>query len=60
MTTPAERSPGELAEAVVAEEESATKRMAFYRVTVRRADGAVVALFRGTVYQTQRMHELES
>lgn len=44
----------------VAEEESATKRMAFYRVTVRRADGAVVALFRGTVYQTQRMHELES
>lgn len=40
----------------VAEEESATNRLAFYRVVVRRGD-AVVALFRGTVYRTQRLHE---
>ena len=35
-----------------AEEESATNRLAWYRVTVRRADDTVVALFRGTVYRT--------
>ena len=40
----------------VAEEESATNRLAFYRVVVRRGD-AVVAVFRGTVYRTQRLHE---
>jgi len=41
-----------------AEEESATNRLAYYRVIVRRsaADGAtaeIVALFRGTVYKTK-------
>ena len=36
-----------------AQEESATNRLAFYRVTVRRSD-EVVALFRGTVYNTTR------
>jgi acyl-CoA thioesterase len=36
-----------------AEEESATNRLAFFRVTVRRGDEAV-ALFRGTVYSTSR------
>ena len=35
-----------------AEEESGTNRLAFYKVTVRRAAGDVVALFRGTVYKT--------
>jgi acyl-CoA thioesterase len=44
----------------VAEEESATSRLAFYRVTVRRADDTIVGLFRGTVYRTQRMHDLDS
>jgi len=34
-----------------AEEESAANRLAFFRVTVRRAE-EVVALFRGTVYRT--------
>jgi len=34
-----------------AEEESATTRLGFFRVTVRRSD-EVVALFRGTVYDT--------
>ena len=38
----------------VAEEESATNRLAFYRVTVRRADDEIVALFRGTVYRTAK------
>lgn len=37
----------------LAEEESATNRLAFYRVTVRRDDETVVALFRGTVYKTR-------
>jgi acyl-CoA thioesterase len=35
----------------VAEEESATSRLGFYRVTVSRSS-EVVALFRGTVYKT--------
>jgi acyl-coenzyme A thioesterase PaaI-like protein len=40
----------------VAEEESATNRLAFYRVTVLRSDDPsdVVALFRGTVYKTNQ------
>jgi acyl-CoA thioesterase len=37
----------------VAEEESATNRLAFYRVTVSRS-AEVVALFRGTVYKTNQ------
>jgi acyl-CoA thioesterase len=36
-----------------AEEESAGNRLAFYRVTVRRQDDTIVALFRGTVYRTK-------
>jgi acyl-CoA thioesterase len=37
----------------VAEEESASNRLGYYRVTVRRQDEAIVALFRGTVYKTK-------
>ena len=37
----------------VAEEESATNRLGFYRVTVSRSS-EVVALFRGTVYKTNQ------
>jgi len=37
----------------VAEEESASNRLGYYRVTVRRQDGTVVGLFRGTVYKTR-------
>jgi acyl-CoA thioesterase len=40
----------------VAQEDGASSRHAFYRVTVRRRDNAVVALFRGTVYRTQQLH----
>jgi len=47
-------SPGDVLTAS-AEEESATNRLGFYRVTVRRADDEIVALFRGTVYKTHRV-----
>ena len=35
-----------------AEQESASSRLAFFRVAVRREPGDIVALFRGTVYRT--------
>lgn len=35
-------------------EEGAGGRLAFYRVTVRKQDDTLVAIFRGTVYRTQR------
>lgn len=38
----------------VAEEESAGGRLAFYHVTVRNQDNVTVALFRGTVYRTDK------
>lgn len=44
----------------VAEEESNTSRLAFYRVVVRKQDDTIVALFRGTVYRTQRVHALNT
>jgi acyl-CoA thioesterase len=37
----------------VAIEESATRKLAFYRVEIRRA-GAIVSIFRGTVYDTEK------
>jgi acyl-CoA thioesterase len=43
----------------VAEQESATGRLGFYRVTVRRQDDTV-ALFRGTVYRTKRLHRTDN
>ncbi|HEU4565981.1 MAG TPA: hydroxyphenylacetyl-CoA thioesterase PaaI [Gemmatimonadaceae bacterium] len=42
-----------------AEEEGASKRLAFYRVTVRNQEDATVALFRGTVYRTEKPLETE-
>jgi acyl-CoA thioesterase len=38
----------------MADEESASNRLGYYRVTVTRKDGTVVGLFRGTVYKTKR------
>jgi acyl-CoA thioesterase len=55
VSYPAAVHPGDQLVAV-AREESATGRLAFYSVTVRRQDQAVVALFRGTVYRTNRKH----
>lgn len=37
----------------IAEEESASNRLGYYRVTVRRQDETIVGLFRGTVYKTK-------
>ena len=53
ISYPAPVRAGDVLEAEAAEE-SAGRRMAYYRVTVRRQDGVVVALFRGTVYRTDR------
>ena len=44
----------------VAEAELAPRRVGFYRVTVTRADGEPVALFRGTSYDTRRPHAAAS
>lgn len=57
MTYPAEVRVGDvlLAEA---EKEASSRRLGYYRVRVTRNDGAVVALFRGTVYRTDREHDV--
>jgi len=39
-----------------ADEDSFTNRLGFYRVTVRNQNDVLVAIFRGTVYRTQRPH----
>jgi acyl-CoA thioesterase len=41
----------------VAEEESSTNRLGFYRIIVKNQTDIVVAIFRGTVYNTKRDHE---
>lgn len=53
ITYPAPVRAGDVLEARAAEE-SAGRRMAYYRVDVRNQDDVVVALFRGTVYRTDR------
>jgi acyl-CoA thioesterase len=40
----------------VAEEESFTNRLGYFRVTVRNQNGVLVAIFRGAVYKTKRSH----
>jgi acyl-CoA thioesterase len=39
-----------------ADEDSATKRLGFYRVIVRNQRDEIVSTFRGTVYKTDREH----
>ena len=41
----------------VASEESSTNRLGFYRIIVKNQQDVVVAIFRGTVYDTRRDHE---
>jgi acyl-CoA thioesterase len=53
MTYPAAIREGDVLLAS-AEQEGSTNRLAFYRVTVKRAETEVVALFRGTVYKTNK------
>jgi len=57
MTYPAAVRVGDLLLAE-AEREASSQRLAYYRVRVTRGDGAVVALFRGTVFQTDRDHDV--
>lgn len=42
-----------------AERESGSRKLAYYRVIVRRQDRETVALFRGTVYRTAQQHPME-
>ena len=53
ISYPAPVHPGDVLTAVAAAE-SVGRRMGFYRVTVTRQDGGTVAIFRGTVYATDR------
>ena len=55
MTYPVAVAVGDLLTAV-ATEETSSGRLAYYRVQVTRQDLTVVALFRGTVYRTKRVH----
>jgi acyl-CoA thioesterase len=57
MTYPAAVRTGDVLLAD-AEQEASSVRLAYYRIRVTRGDGAVVALFRGTVYQTDRDHDV--
>jgi len=57
MTYPAAVRVGDLLLAD-AEQEASSQRLAYYRVRVTKGDGAVVALFRGTVFQTDREHDV--
>lgn len=58
ITYPKPIVPGDTLTAV-AEQESETNRLAFFRVTVHRGE-EIVALFRGTVYKTNRSFFSES
>jgi acyl-CoA thioesterase len=40
--------------------DSTTRRLGFYRATVTNQDGAIVATFKGTVYRTDKQHEVSS
>ena len=53
MTYPAAARTGDVLTAV-AEEEASSARLAYFRVKVTKQDGTTVALFRGTVYRTQK------
>ena len=52
---PAAIMPGDVLTAS-AVEQSASRRLAYFDVTVRKVDGEVVGLFKGTVYRTRRDH----
>ncbi len=57
MTYPAPARVGDVLTAE-AEEEASSQRLGYYRVRVTKTDGTVVALFRGTVFRTDRDHEV--
>ena len=43
-----------------AREVSRSNRILYYHVTVTNGEGAVVALFRGTAYRTEKPHAISS
>ncbi|MEO7963933.1 MAG: hydroxyphenylacetyl-CoA thioesterase PaaI [Gemmatimonadaceae bacterium] len=55
ITYPRAIRPGDELRAV-AEEESASNRIGYYKVDVRNQRDEIVALFRGTAYRTSRPH----
>ena len=55
MSYPAAVHPGDVLTAV-AEEETRSSRLLYYRVRLTRSDGATVGLFRGTAYRTEKPH----
>jgi acyl-coenzyme A thioesterase PaaI-like protein len=57
MTYPVAVQVGDVLQAD-AEQEASSRRVAYYRVRVTKPDGTVVALFRGTVFQTDRDHDM--
>jgi acyl-CoA thioesterase len=57
ITYPVAVQVGDMLEAH-AEQEASSRRLRYYRVRVTRPDGTVVALFRGTVFQTDRDHDV--
>jgi acyl-CoA thioesterase len=59
MTYPAPVRVGDVLRAQ-AEQEASSQRLAYYRVRVTKENGVVVALFRGTVFQTEREHAVET
>jgi acyl-CoA thioesterase len=58
ITYPASVRVGDVLTAV-AEEEAGSSRLRYFRATVTNAQGTTVALFRGTVYRTQKELETE-
>jgi acyl-CoA thioesterase len=55
ISYPVSVRPGDVLTAT-ATADAETARLGFYTVPVTRADGTVVAIFRGTVYRTAREH----
>jgi acyl-CoA thioesterase len=53
ITYPAAARAGDVLTAVAAEE-AASARLGYFRVAITNQDGTTVALFRGTVYRTQK------
>ena len=41
----------------IAEEDSSSNKLGFYRVVVRNQSGEIVSTFRGTVYKTEKAHD---
>jgi acyl-CoA thioesterase len=59
ITYPAPVNVGDVLTATCTKD-STTKRLGFYRVTVTNQKGMLVAGFKGTVYKTDKPHEVSS